>query len=81
MYTAGNCITESSVDIGANPSAEEAEEGVEGGAKKVIDVVHSFRLNYLGDEASGTRLYGSAKDYTGQFKSTHNILSRSRTGG
>jgi hypothetical protein len=33
------------IDIGANPSAEEAEEGVEDNAKAVIDVVHSFRLN------------------------------------
>ena len=33
------------VDIGANPSAEEADEGVEDTAQQVIDVVHSFRLN------------------------------------
>lgn len=33
------------IDIGANASAEEAEEGVEDSAKQVIDVVHSFRLN------------------------------------
>ena len=32
-------------DIGANPSAEEAEEGVEDNATLVIDVAHSFRLN------------------------------------
>jgi hypothetical protein len=32
-------------DIGANPSAEEADEGTEDTAQTVIDVVHSFRLN------------------------------------
>jgi hypothetical protein len=32
-------------DIGANPSAEEADEGTEDQAQTVIDVVHSFRLN------------------------------------
>jgi Translationally controlled tumour protein len=30
--------------IGANPSAEEQEEGLEDGAKTVNNVVHSFRL-------------------------------------
>jgi Translationally controlled tumour protein len=33
------------INIGANASAEEQEEGVEDQAKTVIDVVHSFRLN------------------------------------
>lgn len=32
------------VDIGANPSAEEAEEGAEDGEEMVNNVVHSFRL-------------------------------------
>jgi hypothetical protein len=32
------------VNIGANPSAEEAEEGVEDTAKKVVDIVDTFRL-------------------------------------
>ena len=32
------------VDIGANPSAEEAEEGVDASSRKVVDVVDSFRL-------------------------------------
>jgi len=32
------------VDIGANPSAEDQEEGLEDGAKTVNNVVHSFRL-------------------------------------
>ncbi|KAJ9629537.1 hypothetical protein H2203_001911 [Taxawa tesnikishii (nom. ined.)] len=33
------------IDIGANPSAEEADEGVDESSQTVIDVVHSFRLN------------------------------------
>ncbi|GAB7349721.1 hypothetical protein MBLNU459_g0458t1 [Dothideomycetes sp. NU459] len=33
------------IDIGANPSAEEQEEGADDAAQTVIDVVHSFRLN------------------------------------
>ncbi|KAI0035996.1 translationally controlled tumor-associated [Vararia minispora EC-137] len=32
------------VDIGANPSTEEAEEGVEEGSEQVNNIVHSFRL-------------------------------------
>lgn len=38
-------IGNENIDIGANPSAEEAEEGVDDNAQAVIDVVHSFRLN------------------------------------
>lgn len=57
-------------DIGANASAEEADEGVEDGAKQVIDVVDGFRLNFLGDEQSGTRAFGTKKDYLSQLKST-----------
>jgi hypothetical protein len=58
------------IDIGANASAEEASEELESTSKQVIDVVDAFRLNFLGDEASGTRLYGSKKDFQGQLKST-----------
>ncbi len=32
------------VDIGANPSAEDAEEGQDSSARKVIDIIESFRL-------------------------------------
>jgi hypothetical protein len=32
------------VDIGANPSAEEADEGTDDATQQVIDVVYSFRL-------------------------------------
>lgn len=38
-------IGNENIDIGANPSADEAEEGVDDNARTVIDVVHSFRLN------------------------------------
>lgn len=36
--------TLTTVDTGANASAEEAEEGVEDGAEQVNNVVNSFRL-------------------------------------
>ncbi|KAJ4288615.1 hypothetical protein N0V90_011852 [Kalmusia sp. IMI 367209] len=38
-------IGNDNIDIGANPSAEEADEGADDSAQTVIDVVHSFRLN------------------------------------
>lgn len=56
------------IDIGANPSQEEAEEGVEDSGKQVIDVVDGFRLNYLGDEASGSRAFNTQKEYLTQLK-------------
>ncbi|MCJ1227767.1 hypothetical protein MMC12_004426 [Toensbergia leucococca] len=56
------------VDIGANPSAEEQEEALEEGAKQVIDVVDAFRLNFLGDEESGSRAFGTKKEYFSQLK-------------
>lgn len=56
------------IDIGANPSAEEAEEGLDEATKQVIDVVDGFRLNYLGDEASGSRAFTSKKEFQSQFK-------------
>ncbi|PPQ98542.1 hypothetical protein CVT24_004033 [Panaeolus cyanescens] len=37
-------VKDGDVDIGANPSAEEQDEGVEDGAQTVNNVVHSFRL-------------------------------------
>ena len=55
-------------DIGANASAEEADEGLEDSSKSVIDVVDGFRLNFLGDEASGTRAFKTKKDYLTQLK-------------
>lgn len=38
-------IGDDNIDIGANPSAEEADEGTESNSQTVLDVVHSFRLN------------------------------------
>ncbi|CDR87936.1 probable human translationally-controlled tumor protein (TCTP) [Sporisorium scitamineum] len=37
-------VSDGDVDIGANPSAEEATEALENGAEQVINIVHSFRL-------------------------------------
>ena len=62
------------VDIGANPSAEEAEEQLEEGTKQVIDVVDGFRLNFYGDEASQDRAFKTKKDFMDQFKSTASMI-------
>lgn len=37
-------VSDGDIDIGANPSAEEAAEALENGAEQVINIVHSFRL-------------------------------------
>lgn len=37
-------IAEGDVDIGGNPSAEDAAEALENGGQQVINIVHSFRL-------------------------------------
>ncbi|KAF8640054.1 hypothetical protein AX17_001296 [Amanita inopinata Kibby_2008] len=37
-------VKDGDVDIGANPSAEDAQEALEDGAKTVNNVAHSFRL-------------------------------------
>lgn len=37
-------VKDGDVDIGANPSAEEAEEAMADGAEQVNNVVHSMRL-------------------------------------
>jgi len=57
-------------DIGANPSAEEAEEGVEDSAQTVIDVVHSFRLNETSFDKKSylTHLKGQLKKNMASFK-------------
>lgn len=38
-------VKEGDVNIGANPSAEEAEEAMENGAAQVNNIVHSHRLH------------------------------------
>ena len=57
------------IDIGANASAEEADEGLDDSSKQVIDVVDGFRLNFLGDEESGKRAFTTKKEYLTQLKS------------
>lgn len=58
------------IDIGANPSAEEAGDDLAEDTKQVIDVIDGFRMNYLGDEASGVRAFKTKKEFQGQFKGT-----------
>ncbi|KAL8702620.1 MAG: hypothetical protein Q9201_004198 [Fulgogasparrea decipioides] len=62
--TVGNA----NIDIGANPSAEEGEEGVDDSSKQVIDVVNSHRLTFMGDEEKGERAFRTKKEYQGQLK-------------
>ena len=50
------------IDIGANPSAEEAEEALDEGQTQVIDVVDAFRLNQM------QGVFKSKKDFQGQLK-------------
>jgi len=50
-------ISEGNVDIGANPSAEEQDEGVEDGAQTVNNVVHSFRLQSTTFDKKGYLTY------------------------
>lgn len=57
------------VDIGANPSAEEAEETIEEGTKQVIDVVDGFRYNFYGNEEAQDRAFKTKKDFMDYFKS------------
>ncbi|KAI9147956.1 Translationally-controlled tumor protein [Paramyrothecium foliicola] len=45
------------VDIGANASAEEADEGVEDAAVKVNNIVHSFRLQSTSFDKKGYLSY------------------------
>ncbi|KAF5344147.1 hypothetical protein D9758_008906 [Tetrapyrgos nigripes] len=53
------------VDIGANPSAEEADEGLEEGSKQVNNVVHSFRLQPTSfDKKSYLGYLKVARNYT-----------------
>ena len=47
-------------DIGANPSTEEAEEGLDDSTEQVIDIVDSFRLNNFG--------FADKKDFMTHFK-------------
>lgn len=48
--------------IGANPSAEEGEEALEDGAKQVLDVVDSFRLQQTSFDKKSFMIYLKARD-------------------
>lgn len=54
------------IDIGANASAEEADEALEDGAQTVNNIVHSFRLQSTSFDK---------KAYLGHLKSTFSTLS------
>lgn len=61
------------VDIGGNPSAEEAEEALESSAKKVVDLQDAFRLQ----EGPGY----SKKELMTYLKVPHTRISRFLNGG
>jgi hypothetical protein len=50
-------VKEGAVDIGANASAEEAEEELEDGAIQVNDIIHSFRLQSTGFDKKSYMTY------------------------
>lgn len=64
-------IGNENIDIGANPSAEEADEGIDESAQTVLDVVHSFRLN---------ETQFDKKSYLGHLKSTFDVPHVPRIG-
>ena len=37
-------VGDTAIDTGANPSAEEADEGVDSSSRKVVDIIDGFRL-------------------------------------
>ena len=49
------------VDIGANPSAEEVDEGTESTNRKVVDIVDSFRLVVRASQTSLSRCLAKYK--------------------
>ena len=55
-----------SFDVGANPSAEEGDEGTDDQAQQVIDVVHSFRLSET--QFDKKSYLGHLKDYMKKVK-------------
>ncbi|KAK4899673.1 hypothetical protein LTR27_002939 [Elasticomyces elasticus] len=56
------------IDIGANASAEEADEGTEDSAQQVIDIVYSFRLNETSFDKKS--YLGHLKQYMKKVKET-----------
>ncbi|KAJ1335603.1 Translationally controlled tumor protein [Microdochium nivale] len=80
-----------SVDTGANASAEEAEEGVEDGATKVNNIVHSFRLQstsfdkksylgylkgYMGNVKKALAAKGATEDEVKDFQAKANAYAK-----
>ncbi|RUP48048.1 translationally controlled tumor protein [Jimgerdemannia flammicorona] len=61
------------VDIGANPSAEEADEGVEDGVETVNNVVYSFRLQstVFDKKSYMTYIKGYMKKLKGELASSN----------
>jgi len=61
------------VNIGANPSAEEAEEAVEEGATQINNVVHSFRLQQTSFDKKSYLSYlkGYMKAVKAELSKTH----------
>ncbi|KAG0002162.1 hypothetical protein BGZ79_003484 [Entomortierella chlamydospora] len=64
-------IKEGDVDIGANASAEEAEEALEDGAVVVNNVIHSFRLQSTSFDKKGYTVY--IKGYLKALKAAKNL--------
>ncbi|TKA59706.1 hypothetical protein B0A55_11198 [Friedmanniomyces simplex] len=56
------------IDIGANPSAEEAEENTEDASQTVLDIAHSFRLNET--QFDKKSYLGHLKQYMKKVKET-----------
>ncbi|KAG5357166.1 Translationally-controlled tumor protein-like protein [Yarrowia sp. C11] len=63
-------VADGDVDIGANPSAEDAEEGVDSDVQTVNNVVHSFRLQSTGFDKKSYLTY-----LKGYMKSIKNYLA------
>ncbi|KAI3620624.1 hypothetical protein CBS9595_002591 [Malassezia furfur] len=66
-------VTENEVDIGGNPSAEEAEEAVESTSEKVINLVHSFNLQATSFDKKSylTYLKGYMKEVKQQLQASN----------
>jgi len=66
-------VKEGDVDIGANPSAEEAEEALEAGASQVNNVIHSFRLQQTSFDKKSFLGYlkGYMKTVKAELQKTH----------
>ncbi|KIJ56817.1 hypothetical protein M422DRAFT_198014 [Sphaerobolus stellatus SS14] len=66
-------VKEGDVDIGANPSAEEAEEALEAGASQVNNVIHSFRLQQTSFDKKSFLGYlkGYMKAVKAELQKTH----------